>query len=80
MIEEAAKGQLLVTVIRQRMDAGGRLLTHRIKQLRADAAKTRIAKAPEIILQHRIGPCSTFAVTESQFQTQGNRFALMRTP
>src|ERR1700677_4009231 len=45
MIEEAAKSQFLIAVIRQRVDAGGRLLTHRIKQLRADAAKTRIAKA-----------------------------------
>ena len=80
MIEEAAKGQLLVTVIRQRMDAGGRFLTHRIQQLRSNLAKTRIAKTPEIILQHRIGPCSMFAATESQFTAHGNRFALVRTP
>jgi len=80
MIEEAAKGQLLVTVIRQRMDAGGRFLTHRIQQLRPNPAQTCIAKAPEIVLQHRIGPCSMFAATESQFTTQGNRFALVRTP
>ena len=65
MIEEAAEGQLLVTVIRQRVDAGSRLLTHRIRQRRAGAAETRIAKPPEIILQHRIGPRSMFAVTES---------------
>jgi hypothetical protein len=80
MIEKAAKGQLLVTVIRQRMDAGGRFLTHRIQQLRPNPAKTFIAKAPEILLQHRIGPCSMFVATESQFAPQGNRFALVRTP
>ena len=55
------------------MDAGSRLLTHRIQQRRADAAKTRIAKAPEIILQHRIGLCLMFAATESQFTPQGNQ-------
>jgi hypothetical protein len=38
------------------MDAGGRLLTHRVEQFCANPAKTRIAKAPEIILQHRSGP------------------------
>lgn len=80
MIEEAAKGQLLVAVLRKRMDAAGRFLTHRIEQFRANPAKTRIAKAPEIILQHRIGPCSMFAATESQFKPQGNRFAFVRTP
>ena len=80
VIEEAAKGQFLVAVIRQRMDAGGRLLTHCLQQCRADPAKTRIAEAPEIILQHRIGPCSMFAVRKSQFPTQGNRFGLVRTP
>ncbi len=67
MIEEAAKGQLLVTVMRQRMDAGSRFLTHRIQQLRPNPAKTCIAKPTEIILQHRIGPCFIFAATESQF-------------
>ena len=80
MIEKAAKGQFLVTVIRQHMDAGGRLLTHRIEQFRANPAKTRIAKTPKIILQHRIGPYSMFDATESQFTPQGNRFALARTP
>jgi hypothetical protein len=80
MIEEAAKGQLLVTVIRQRMGAGGRFPTHRIQQLRPNPAKTCIAKAPEIIQQHPIGSRSMFAATESQFTPQGNRFALARTP
>ena len=50
VIEEAAKGQFLIAVIRQRVDAGGRLLTHCLEQFCADAAKARIAKAPEVIL------------------------------
>src|SRR5208337_2601043 len=56
VIEKATKGQLLVAVIRQRMDAGGRVLTHRIQQIRTDAPKPRIAKAPKIILKHANRP------------------------
>src|SRR5271166_935175 len=56
VIEKATKGQLLVAVIRQRMDAGGRVLTHRIQQIRTDAPEPRIAKAPKILLKHANRP------------------------
>src|SRR5208283_1998763 len=56
VIEKATKGQLLVAVIRQPTDAGGRVLTHRIQQIRTDAPKPRIAKAPKIILKHANRP------------------------
>jgi 3-methyladenine DNA glycosylase Mpg len=46
MVKEATEGELLVTIIRQPMNARSRLPAHRIEQIRTDAPKTRIAKAP----------------------------------
>jgi len=51
VIEEPANGQLLVAAVRQRVNASGWLLTHRIQQFRADTLKTCIPKAPKIFLQ-----------------------------
>jgi len=50
VVEEPTEGKLLVAVVRQRVDARGRFLTHRIQKIRTDAPKTRIAKAPNILL------------------------------
>ena len=80
VVEETAKGQRLVTVLRQRMQASRRLLTHRLQQTRANAAKTRITEPTKIFLNHEADLSPTLTATESQLRSGRKSFRTYANP
>ena len=80
VVEETAKGQRLVAVLRQRMQAGRRLLTHRLQQTRANAPKTRITEPTKIFLHHEADLLPMIEATESQLRTERKSFRTYANP
>ena len=80
VVEETAKGKRLVAVFRQRMQADRRLLTHRLQQTRANAAKTRITEPTKIFLNHEADLSPTLKATQSQLKTERKSFRTYANP
>jgi len=80
VVEETAKGQRLVAVFRQRMQAGRRLLTHGLQQTRANAAKTRITEPTKIFLNHEADLLPILRATGSQLRSKRKSFRTYANP